>query len=246
MEGLDAPLRGKTALNNYLEETQNANLKYREEQVVEPAANAIQIVKQYLSQIENRCGCKPTIILSGKENFRNDIATIKPYKGNRPDRKPQHFGAITEWLLANGALVSDGIEADDLLAINQTEDSVICSVDKDLLQVPGWHYNFVNDEFIFIDEVQAVYNLCVQIMAGDSTDNIQGIPKMGVKKAEKVLEGEDEPNMFILRAAEAYEAYYGEGWPHYFNENAALVYLLRYAGDKWEPIDESIFGDIYE
>lgn len=245
VEGLLEPLRGKTKLNNYLDAHEGVNVNYSEEKIIEPPENAIQIVKNYLSQIRNRCGCDLTLFISGKNNFRDDIATIKPYKGNRPDRKPAAYDAITDWLLSQGAIVSDGVEADDLLAINQTEDTIICSVDKDLLQVPGHHYDFVKDEFCFIDEGQGWYNLCVQILAGDPTDNIQGIPKIGIKKAEKILEGEDDPNIMLIRVAEAYESYYGDTWPEFLNENAKLVYMLRYNEDYWEDIGPEIFGDEY-
>lgn len=84
--------------------------------------------------------------LTGKENFRNDIAVTVPYKGNRKSEKPVHYHLLREYLVdAWAATVSQGIEADDMLAIRATElgeSSVIVSLDKDLDQVPGWHYNF--------------------------------------------------------------------------------------------------------
>jgi hypothetical protein len=54
------------------------------------------------------------------------------------------------YLIGLGAVVVDGMEADDALAIEQTqynldmgeECSVICSRDKDLRQVPGYHYGW--------------------------------------------------------------------------------------------------------
>ena len=75
VEGLPEPLRGKTELKAYLEG--NPNAKYTEEKVIEPSENAIQIVKNYLSQIRNRCGCDLTLFISGRNNFRDDVATIK-------------------------------------------------------------------------------------------------------------------------------------------------------------------------
>lgn len=238
VEGLPEPLRGKKELNAYLEGHEGVKVDYTEEKVIEPSENAIQIVKNYLAQIERRCGCGLTLFISGRNNFRDEVATIKPYKGNRPDRKPAAYDDITDWLREQGAIVSDGVEADDLLSINQTEDTVICSVDKDLLQVPGHHYDFVKDEFCEIDEIQGWYNLCVQILAGDPTDNIQGIPKIGVKKAEKILDGLETQEDMLAAVKAAYELHYGDSWEEFFNENAILVYMLRYNGDYWgDPED---------
>ena len=45
------------------------------------------------------------------------------------------------------AEVCDGQEADDALGINQTDQTIICTIDKDLLMIPGQHYNFVKEEF---------------------------------------------------------------------------------------------------
>jgi hypothetical protein len=230
-------IRTKTALKEFLK--LNPDAKYEKEEVVEPPSNAIQICKNYIAQIERTIGCPSTMILSGSTNFRDDIATIKPYKGNRPDRKPKCFQDLTDWMIENGAVVTDGIEADDLMAIRANEipdeRGIICTIDKDLLQVPGWHYNFQKDVLQYVDEEQAHFNLCVQILAGDSTDNIQGIPGIGVKKAEKMLQGCESDSDREMVIIEAYMAKYGDEWPHFVNENAALVYILRYPGDSWSP-----------
>jgi hypothetical protein len=256
VEGLSEPLRGKKALNEYLSANQSidtfAEPLIKEEKVVEPPENAIHIARQYLAQMEKVLKCPVKVILSGKTNFRDDIATIKPYKGNRPDHKPASFDAITTWFMDNGAIVTDGIEADDLMAIfaGQGDNVVICTVDKDLLQVPGWHYNFVNDELTHVTEDEGWYNLCVQIIAGDSTDNIQGIPKMGIKKAKKALEGCDTQNQMFSTVVLEYERYYGDEWEHFLDENAKLVYILRYPEDYWEkppyePEEEEDFGETW-
>lgn len=84
--------------------------------------------------------------LTGKGNFRYDIAVTTPYKSGRKSTKPTHWQAIRDYLInVHGAVVVDGMEADDMLAIRQTElgsRSIIISRDKDLRQVPGWHYGY--------------------------------------------------------------------------------------------------------
>jgi hypothetical protein len=63
------------------------------------------------------------LFLTGKHNFRNEIATTVPYKGNRKDvAKPLHLDFLRGYMVdAWGAVVSDGEEADDLIAIRATE-----------------------------------------------------------------------------------------------------------------------------
>ena len=76
------------------------------------------------------------LFLTGKQNFRYDIAVTAPYKGNRKDKaKPKHLPLLREYLQVSwDASVSDGQEADDDIAIRATElgeDCIIASIDKD-------------------------------------------------------------------------------------------------------------------
>jgi 5'-3' exonuclease len=84
------------------------------------------------------------LFLTGKDNFRY---TIYPeYKAHRPKEKPFWLQACREYLIATfNAEVIDGQEADDALGINQTGDTIICSIDKDLDMLRGDHYNFVKN-----------------------------------------------------------------------------------------------------
>ena len=136
------------------------------------------------------------IFLTGKDNFRY---TIYPeYKAHRPKEKPFWLQAIRDYLVANfNAEVINGEEADDALGINQTPDTVICSIDKDLLMIPGHHYNFVKDEKIYVSNFSAIHHFYMQCLQGDRADNIKGIPKVGPKKAEAILAGcGNEKEMF--------------------------------------------------
>lgn len=79
-------------------------------------------------------------------NFRDSVATIKPYKGNRKGIKPKWLPLIREYLMDTfKAEMVTGQEADDELGIRQTEETMIVTIDKDLLMVPGRHYNFNTD-----------------------------------------------------------------------------------------------------
>lgn len=95
------------------------------------------------------------LYLTGKGNFRENIAVSKPYKGNRVQEKPFHFKNTRAYLESLGAIVVQGMEADDAMVIAQMENlpsnlkecrekdtTVICTRDKDLRQAPGWHYGW--------------------------------------------------------------------------------------------------------
>ena len=80
--------------------------------------------------------------LTGPNNFRKKI--YPEYKANRTQPKPRHLKDLQDYSVEklNAEFAPDTLEADDALAINQTEDSIICSLDKDLLQVPGNHFSW--------------------------------------------------------------------------------------------------------
>lgn len=174
------------------------------------------------------------LYLTGKGNFRNDIATIQPYKGTRSSDKPKHFYKLREYMTdVWGAIVTEGIEADDAIAIRGTElgdDCVMVSVDKDFLQIAGHHYNFVKDLHVDIDEFTGMYNLYHQMLTGDRVDNIRGVVGIGEKKADKILaDCKTEVDMYKA----VLEAYKGDA--DELLENARLLYLLRSEDDEWHP-----------
>jgi hypothetical protein len=94
-------------------------------------------------------------------NYRNALAFTKPYKGQRKSEKPPFFHELRHYIaIHHEAIIADGMEADDLMSIEQNErhrklcsdkieigsamhkafsDSAIVSKDKDLKIVPGWN-----------------------------------------------------------------------------------------------------------
>jgi 5'-3' exonuclease len=94
---------------------------------------------------------------------------------------------LTRW----GARISYGQEADDSLGIAQSwmTDTIICSIDKDLLQIPGKHYNFVKKEFLDVSRIEGLQHFFKQILIGDTADNIGGCKGIGPVKAERLLGG---------------------------------------------------------
>ena len=135
------------------------------------------------------------IAVKGRNNWRNQY--YSPYKANRKELEPDMKGALTyahNYMVNElGAVAADGMEADDLVAIwayearDMERPYVVAGIDKDLLQIPGNHYNFVKQEHTFVDDDEANYKLMIQALTGDNSDNIPGIKGIGPKKAERIL-----------------------------------------------------------
>ena len=99
--------------------------------------------------------------LTGSNNYRMDIAKIKPYKGTRKKEKPDHLKATRDQLKIRWlAEVIEGQEADDAIGIKATDlngECIIASIDKDLLMIPGTHYNFAKQEWTEVDQAKGDY-----------------------------------------------------------------------------------------
>ena len=159
--------------------------------------------------------------LSGNNNFRKSIATLLPYKGNRSTEKPFHYSTITSELRERGAISVDYLEADDLMSIEYhlKDNGVICSTDKDLRTVPSLNYNIDKKELKRITNEEADKNFFLQLLIGDSVDNIPSPYGLGKAKAESFLET-IHPNY--------YENYYQTFIPFY---NSFLTSKFK-SGDK--------------
>lgn len=201
------------------------------------------------------------VYLTGKGNFRERIATVKPYKGNRDaSHKPALYEEIRQYLIDHhDAIVVDGIEADDAVAIacwDNPSDTCICTIDKDLDQVPGYHYNYGGSEhaWYMVDPDEADRFFYKQILMGDVTDNICGCYQIGKRAANAIVDefvlahGWDHAELWrtIVRIYEKSLEKYGEKCPYYDKaiaegveavviEMAQLVKMQEYEGQLWMP-----------
>jgi 5'-3' exonuclease len=179
-----------------------------------------------------------TVFISGKENYRKDIAVTKEYKGNRTAEKPEHLDDIRAHLLSSHPSdLSKGEEADDRIAIEATargNTAIICSIDKDFDQVPGWHYNFVKRIRYYVTQKEAILNFYCQILVGDRIDNIEGVYGIGPKKALKALAELDTEAKMYAKCVELL------GSPERALENARLLWLRRTPNQLWQPPVEPV------
>jgi|APGre2960657373_1045057.scaffolds.fasta_scaffold14024_3 5'-3' exonuclease len=181
-------------------------------------------------------GSDYTTYLTGKNNFRHDIAVTAEYKGNRKSSsKPAMLPDARRYLVESyrGKIIN-GQEADDAIAIeatrNDPDTTVVASVDKDMLQIPCWHFNFVTGAWTFVDEASGRKSFYKQILTGDAADNIKGIFKVGPVKADKILEGITEEKDLYEAVVKAYD-----GDKERVLENARLLWLRREEGQMWQP-----------
>lgn len=208
--------------------------------VPEPVEKAIQILDVMIADIRARyANMEMLLVLSGVGNFRTCIATRATYKGNRDGAaKPVHSKALRAHLEARGAVVSAFEEADDLLGIYATAEpgSVIASVDKDLLQIPGLHYDPVTKEETVVTPKQGAFNFYAQVLSGDPVDNVPGIKGIGPVKARKALEGCASPLACWEKCLQLYGGEFGaEKGPVYALEAARLVFIRKQVGEMWTP-----------
>lgn len=177
------------------------------------------------------------VFLTGQGNFREQVATILPYKGNRdPSHKPKYYKDIKHYLIdVWKAEVIDGREADDALGCAQWEakerDTVLCTIDKDLDMIPGHHYNFVKKEYYYVPKQYADMRIFWQMLVGDRTDNIPGIAGIGEVRATKLMDeckGDLEAFRAVVR--DKYKDQYGSDWERSYNEVGSLLWIQREDG----------------
>ena len=180
--------------------------------------------------------------LTGKNNYRYEIAKTVPYKGNRKDaKKPKHYDALRECMITRlGAVVVDGQEADDEVAIRMTKEPdqyLLVGVDKDLRQIPGWHHNPMKAKTEYIDDFQAYKNFCLQLLTGDRVDNSPGLEKVGPVKAAKALQDAKTKEDLLRCVWKVYQE--KEHEIEYLTEQGQLLWLRRYEGELWQPSNVS-------
>lgn len=196
------------------------------------------ILKMKLDSIKAACkSTSYTLFLTGEGNYREKYAVTKGYKANRTQPKPQHYEYVRKLVLSSKrAVLTDGIEADDAMGIAMTKapDSVICTIDKDLGMIPGRHYNWDSGAMYNVGPTDAFYFFCKQMLTGDSTDNIPGIPRMGDKKAEAILAQHRGDATACWRAVvDAYSEV--ENSEAYMQEMMLLLWIQREPGQMITP-----------
>lgn len=185
------------------------------------------------------------LYLTGKDNFRDKIATIQPYKGTRDrNNRPFWYLGIYNYLRDDrNAIVIDGAEADDGLTIehaNSDGHTILCSRDKDLMQVPGWHYTWPSwkqeeQQPHIIGELDGLRFFYGQLLTGDRSDNIPGLYNVGPKSASvnRIWNETDSELSCFKEVKQQYKLRFGSYWDMFMCENGRLLWMKRSEDDDW-------------
>lgn len=174
-------------------------------------------------------------------NFRYNVDPN--YKSNRVVPKPKHYLDLREHLIkAHGATVVEHMEADDAIGIAQSDDktTVIVSIDKDLDQIDGLHYNFVKDSLYEVTPQEGLRFFYTQVLTGDVADGIKGIKGIGKVKSKRILAGALESNELYGRCLQQYEQAYGKEIGKAKLLQAAQLLKIKRRKDEplWQPPED--------
>ena len=239
------------------------NMKDLDDDTLLPWEIVRKFVDERIDNIFEGAGATSAVyyLTDSKSNFRNQVATILPYKGHRPTEKPPYWGNIRQHLIDNyDAEVIYGMEADDKCGIEQHKDwtemvkymdgsewskgtlaegkwgdhcnTIICSRDKDLKMIPGWHYSWEcgnqKEKKWFVSEQDGIRFFYKQLLTGDATDNILGLYRVGDKAAcVKQLDDIDDEYDMYCHVYKEYKSRFGSYGFQFLEENAKLLWILR-------------------
>jgi len=198
---------------------------------------ALSRINSYLDNILFDSGASDYIVfLTGGNNYRKLI--YPDYKANRTQEKPKHYELIRTYLMDHeAAVMCEDEEADDVMGYSQTEDTIICSIDKDLDQIPGRHFNFVKNKHYEITPEEGMAFFYSQLLTGDRVDNIPGLPKVGPAKAKKILGEWTNEQDAKTKTLAAYQEFLGldeEKARERINLIGKLLYIRRQPSEMWQ------------
>lgn len=214
-----------------------------------------------IMHIETMCeATEPSIyFFTGKTNFRNLIAKKQPYK-QRKGNKPFHYANLTAYMKGRYEFrQEEGFEADDLMAIYQTSrikdgTTIICTRDKDLRTVDGWHFGWElgnSPQFgprylegygdIALNAKRELKGtglkfFLAQCIMGDATDSIPGIPGKGAVAAYDILAGTRSYIEGLEAVLEAYTAFYADTAKDELLEQGRLLHMTRELNEFGAPV----------
>lgn len=202
----------------------------------EPFEVALWRVDALMNEIIAATGAREyKAFLTGDNNFRYDI--FPEYKASRLTKpRPVHLKDCQQHLVENWkAVFTDGCEADDMLGVEQMalyhelDATCIASIDKDLLTIPGKHYNFVKKEWKLVSPQDALRTFYTSLLVGDAADGIKGATGIGPKKAETILLGCETEEDFYQACSNFFPC------EEALLQDARCLYIWRKEKDEWVP-----------
>jgi len=188
---------------------------------------------RFMFSLLSKCGTpRYAAFITPYTTFRHGVGFTKPYKGNRSGKNtpPAYYGlkayAEQEW----GFYAVPDLEADDCVSLYRSTNTIICSPDKDVIkQVPGKHYDYFKNVWVETSRAEAWRFLWMQCAAGDSVDNVPGLPGIGEVRTNKSLDEvtqEDYPLRILQMYIDNSGCKIKESIDR-FKETLDLVYVLK-------------------
>ena len=200
--------------------------------------------KKLLNKIQDDCWSSDfKMAVRGDNNFRDEI--WPEYKANRrrqavknPSRRIEFVKAITELAVFEGyAVPAHGREADDLVriwaeeCIKENREHIVVTNDKDLRCIPGKFYDPKENVLFEVDAETAMANYYTQLLCGDSTDNIPGVPGLGVKGATNLISTLSTEEEYQEAVIANYISAYQDEWHDMLILNGKLIHIQRTMDD---------------
>jgi 5'-3' exonuclease len=239
---LEKPIHDDLVITTLEDDGEEIGYSYTEEEDAEYLEQCWSSVEEIIQEaLINTFTTEYKMAVKGNGNYREDI--FPDYKNHRR-RQPNPLYPIVKALrlrmVERGmAVAADGMEADDYLRIwskeYDDEGFVVCSIDKDLLMIPGAHYNLKKKTLVQINDAEGMRRYYEQLLSGDPTDAIQGLWKVGPVKAKKMLEDCVTHDDFQEAVVSNYLAIQGEEtWKDHLQLTGSLIYLLKSLEDRFD------------
>lgn len=223
---------------------------------------ARQIFLSKLDSIKFASGATSVVVhLTDRASTKGErylIATVKKYQGQRGGRKPRNWEMLREYMEGYegdkfrtknwiGREADDGIAYVAHATARIGKLAVIATADKDMRMLPGRHVIWQTKQLVEVplgayevigpdDKVYGHKWFWLQMLQGDSADNIPGLEGyflpsgkrglMGEATAKKILAKTSDNEEAYAEVSHLYKGYYGvDTWADRFAEQAALLWL---------------------
>ena len=198
--------------------------------------HAWRVYQKSLKEIEEAVWADHSnIVVKGPGNYRDIL--YPEYKGTRKPSASVDPEVVKTLRLrtveSNLGIFSYGRESDDFIRIwsheatECGEEYVICSNDKDLYCIPGKHFSTKTHAVREITPQEAERHYWEQVLKGDMTDNIPGLPGVGPVKAKNLLIECKTTEEYKAAVERAYRAQYGDEWKSWLLSNGKMIHIQR-------------------